>query len=1032
MVLQTHKICDIIEINGQKGTTVEQIQVKLLGTPWVRKGGENISFPYKKVDAFLYYLLVSKEVSRGDIAQVLWENLDEEAGWKNLRHVMYSLRQKLGCDLAVRMGRENIGLNPEIEISCDLWDFLQKDQVDLYEGAFLSGFSVKNASRFEQLLEEQRNYLQHQYLKKLLARGQRYAQEGNLDCAVADLERYLQREPLDETAISALMNLHRSQKRFHRAVDLYNQLCTQLSSELSLAPLKETTLLYYEIVNQWNSATDEATDRGATRLVGRQSALRFLQKSYHNLLLSGGHTEFLLVQGEAGVGKSCLLEYFLHSYDLTESNIFRTTCYPSEINSPLAPWHTISVALAEQVDSMALPAYHKAVSSLFPAFPFEETGGNSFKKQGNEGDEAQKQGQNAITMLLSKVVSNRPTLLIFEDIHWMDPQSAHLLSVLLRRLQRKKLLILTTSRPGLPDYIASVLSHALEDGLLSTHLMENLTPEESQDFIRRATDQQYSKEDVAQIHENTLGNPLLLQQLLNALDHQEDISLSSQEAQHIISRRLSLLPLDLTYLLDVISLFPNPVPLNLLCGVMEKSSAEVWGLGEQLVAQQMIHRVGEGKNVIFAMAHQRIEEILRGQQAPVNRRLLHLKVANYLVTETPTISQLEQLVYHFTQGGDHFAAFAHKVEAFHLYTQLCYELFPMVNNVADAHIPEEKNLIGLVAGLEEEFNNYYRSGLEGERLGELERMFLQAKGRFFIQKGMYHLGIPAIESLIQFSTKVGDILSLAQAHRQMTYYAIQRFHLDLMGAHVDRGLELAIAHNDPLELANLYRLKGYYHILRGEQKDGREQLRRSLALLEEESHALEGRYQMATAGAHYYLGESYRLERKFEQAYQEFEITLVLNQSNEFLPSTAVFYTSYGQAAYQNGDFKRSRRLFQRACSIYVRSRESSWYPVALAYGARFDVEDGDYPQAAEKLQNAQGIASSMDSPLWQGLVLHVVVGIRLFLQQKGEESPCLEQLWQEDLFTQCQQAAALIPSVPYQWEHEKIQEVLEYIGKIG
>ena len=48
------------------------IQARLLGAPVIKKDGKEIFFPYNKVNALVYYLLVKGTVMRDELSGVLW------------------------------------------------------------------------------------------------------------------------------------------------------------------------------------------------------------------------------------------------------------------------------------------------------------------------------------------------------------------------------------------------------------------------------------------------------------------------------------------------------------------------------------------------------------------------------------------------------------------------------------------------------------------------------------------------------------------------------------------------------------------------------------------------------------------------------------------------------------------------------------------------------------------------------------------------------------------------------------------------
>src|SRR6056297_1007799 len=116
---------------------MEKIEAKILGLPEIKKGKKVLSFPYKKVEGLLYYLLFNEKVQRPLIASLLWCDMDENSARKNLRNALYKLKKIIGKEIIDTPDRNNIILNKEKYLDLDLDNFLKADDidsVDLYRG----------------------------------------------------------------------------------------------------------------------------------------------------------------------------------------------------------------------------------------------------------------------------------------------------------------------------------------------------------------------------------------------------------------------------------------------------------------------------------------------------------------------------------------------------------------------------------------------------------------------------------------------------------------------------------------------------------------------------------------------------------------------------------------------------------------------------------------------------------------------------------------------------------------------------------
>ena len=72
------------------------ITCKLFGVPQILKDGQPVFLPYSKINALLYYVLVSKVVSREELAGLLWPDEMDETARRNLRNAIYQAKKRSG------------------------------------------------------------------------------------------------------------------------------------------------------------------------------------------------------------------------------------------------------------------------------------------------------------------------------------------------------------------------------------------------------------------------------------------------------------------------------------------------------------------------------------------------------------------------------------------------------------------------------------------------------------------------------------------------------------------------------------------------------------------------------------------------------------------------------------------------------------------------------------------------------------------------------------------------------------------------
>ena len=84
------------------------LKAVLLQTPDIELDGEPVSFPFRRAEALLYYMLVQRSATRQELVSLLWEDCDEATGLKNLRNTLYSLKKTLGGEFLVSRQKSSV------------------------------------------------------------------------------------------------------------------------------------------------------------------------------------------------------------------------------------------------------------------------------------------------------------------------------------------------------------------------------------------------------------------------------------------------------------------------------------------------------------------------------------------------------------------------------------------------------------------------------------------------------------------------------------------------------------------------------------------------------------------------------------------------------------------------------------------------------------------------------------------------------------------------------------------------------------
>ena len=250
-------------------------------------------------------------------------------------------------------------------------------------------------------------------------------------------------------------------------------------------------------------------------LVRRDDELAVLEDAL--LAAHRGESRFVMVAGDAGIGKTRLLTELAGSARKLGGAVLWGSCSEAELSLPYLPFvEAIGNYLAAQ-DVAALgerlgPA-RRELAQLFPQL-------SDGTPPEPAGDPAQAKLRlfEAVVALLAAASERQPVLLVVDDIHWADESTRELLDHLSRRLAALAALLVVTYRADelhRRHPLAPVLQSWRRSGLAETVKLEPLAPAGVAEMIRVMFDAPAIEADLRNLmFERSEGNPFVLEEML--------------------------------------------------------------------------------------------------------------------------------------------------------------------------------------------------------------------------------------------------------------------------------------------------------------------------------------------------------------------------------------------------------------------------------------------------------------------------------------------------------------------------------------
>lgn len=252
-------------------------------------------------------------------------------------------------------------------------------------------------------------------------------------------------------------------------------------------------------------------------LIGRVAELHQLEANLR--AARGGEFRLALLSGEAGIGKTRLLEEFLDRARADDVLVLAGACLPLE--SASLPYAPIADALHElvhltppaQLEELLGPA-RADLARLLPELEAEAPTAASPAER-----EARARFFEQLLGFLERAAASRPIVLALEDVHWADVASRDLLRFLLRGLRRTSMLTILTMRTGEPTTGASGRSFPAELIRVPGAVRIELPPFEEAEVRALASELMGTEPSsglVRRLADRSDGVPFVIEQLVDA------------------------------------------------------------------------------------------------------------------------------------------------------------------------------------------------------------------------------------------------------------------------------------------------------------------------------------------------------------------------------------------------------------------------------------------------------------------------------------------------------------------------------------
>ncbi|XXF75102.1 protein kinase [Myxococcaceae bacterium GXIMD 01537] len=381
-----------------------------------------------------------------------------------------------------------------------------------------------------------------------------------------------------------------------------------------------------------------------------------------------GQGGFMLLSGEAGMGKSRLMQELRRHVPATSALRLQCQCWAWFSHSAFQPFiemlqHLMRLTpghspqanlgrLRKHLGRLGLDVEQVALIASFLSLPGDEG------RLGLQLSPQRKKEKTfeALTALLLRVASERPVLLTIEDLHWADPSTLELLGHLLGHVGDARIGVVLTARPDfLPGW------PGVER--LQTVTLERLPAARAAELVRQmAGERALPAELVRRLVETTDGVPLFIEEMTRMVLASAPAGPSAVGPRpftipvtlnELLLNRLDLLPPRQKALAQLCAVAGRSFPRELLVALTGGPEVALERDLSDLCDARLLTRQEDLSGPGYAFRHALIQEAAYQSLVRSTRRRYHGRIAQALAARLPSLaeSQPEIVAYHYTEAG---------------------------------------------------------------------------------------------------------------------------------------------------------------------------------------------------------------------------------------------------------------------------------------------------------------------------------------------------------------------------------------------
>jgi class 3 adenylate cyclase/predicted ATPase len=409
---------------------------------------------------------------------------------------------------------------------------------------------------------------------------------------------------------------------------------------------------------------------GLTKLVGREEELELLLRCWSKAKTGEGQT--VLLSGEAGIGKSRLTAALLEGLSSEPHTRLRYFCSSQHTDSAFYPIigqmeraaglqrDDTSLAKLDKLDALLARTSTSKEDVALLAEMMSLPNDGRYPTLDLTSQQRRHRTLGALTTQLARLASQHPVLMIFEDVHWIDPTSLEALKRSVDQIKALSALLIVTFRP---EFVVPWVGQSQVTSITLNRLGER---DAAAIVAGLAGNKELPADVLSEIVERTDGIPLFVEEMTKAVLEAESESDARKTTAAVPSSSIAVpasLHASLMARLDRLGPAKEVAQIGavigrefshaLLAAVVSEPEADLLSTLDRLTAAGLLLRQGVPPHATYLFKHALIQDAAYGTLLRGPRRALHARIVETIESQFAEIAnnQPELLARHCTEAG---------------------------------------------------------------------------------------------------------------------------------------------------------------------------------------------------------------------------------------------------------------------------------------------------------------------------------------------------------------------------------------------